>query len=121
MGRKFVGEELVGDELLEFGKRETVLLAKGKWTHGPRSRPKRESYAGVEELHKQKDAQGDNADGPRAAEYSQLKLHGREDDVELLRGKLRQLCQLNPRGSVESEHSGEASCPELILVSGVSG
>lgn len=88
---------------------------------GPRSRPKRESYAGVEELHKQKDAQGDNADGPRAAEYSQLKLHGREDDVELLRGKLRQLCQLNPRGSVESEHSGEASCPELILVSGVSG
>ena len=60
-----------------------------------------------------------------------MKLHGRDDDIELLGGKLRQLSR---RGGVVSELSIEGAkdgtpqddncdgeCPELILVSGVSG
>jgi excinuclease UvrABC ATPase subunit len=49
-----------------------------------------------------------------------MKLHGREDDMKLLRSKL---LELKKRGKEDSNNSSstDTSLPELIFISGISG
>lgn len=46
-----------------------------------------------------------------------MKLHGREDDMELLKAKLLEL----KKGKCEKNNKSDNSLPELVLISGVSG
>ena len=50
---------------------------------------------------------------------AKLKLHGREEDMKMLRGKLREFMSVKKEGSLAD--SGEKESHELLLIAGVSG
>jgi len=50
-----------------------------------------------------------------------MKLHGRENDMKLLRGKLLELKKKGKEDGSSNSSSTDTSLPELILISGISG